>query len=207
MKSLKVFIKTKIVEWCIRIMFPNIPNWIKKELKQQNILICGQTGSGKSSLINYLAGKKIADVGDVKPTTKDIKYYETKYINIYDSEGYEIGSKKQADYEKLITNFLTKNKRVYGKKDIHLIWYCIDGFAGRYKPLDKSLIEKMKNEGFKVCVLITKTDEMDDDQEKELVKSIKNDFKNINIFKLSIKKSYVKISNWKKLLVWTYKAV
>ena len=200
MKSLKVFIKTKIVEWCIRIMFPNIPNWIKKELKQQNILICGQTGSGKSSLINYLAGKKIADVGDVKPTTKDIKYYETKYINIYDSEGYEIGSKKQADYEKLITNFLTKNKRVYGKKDIHLIWYCIDGFAGRYKPLDKSLIEKMKNEGFKVCVLITKTDEMDDDQKKELVKSIKQDYEQIDIFKLSIKEN----AEWKSLIKWSY---
>ena len=188
-------------------MFPHIPNWIKKELKQRNILICGQTGSGKSSVINYLAGKKVAEVGDVKPTTKDIKYYETKYINIYDSEGYEIDSDKQEHYDELIIDFLKPYKNITKNGATLLIWYCISGAGKRYIEVDKYLIKKMKKEGFKVCILITKIDEITKKQFSELYKPIKKDFKNINFFKLSIKKSCTKISEWKKLLVWTYKAV
>jgi len=175
---------------------------MKKAVEEQpkpNVLICGQTGAGKSSAINYIAEEKIAEVGDVVPNTIGIEYKETNYINVYDSEGYEIGSDKQAYYNELIMGFLKTNKGT-GKKAVHLIWYCIDGFAGRYKPLDKSLIEKMKEEGFKVCVLITKTDEMDDDQKKELVKSIKQDYEQIDIFKLSIKEN----AEWKSLIKWSY---
>ena len=206
MKSLKDFIKTKIVEWCINIMFPCIPNWIKKELKLRNILVCGQTGSGKSSIINYLAGKNIAEVGDVEPTTKDIKYYETKYINIYDSEGYEIDSDKQEHYNELIMKFLKTHKNTNKKGTNHLIWYCISGAGKRYIEVDKCLIKELKKEGFKICVLITKIDEITKKQFIELCEPIKKDFKNINIFKLSTKKSCSRISEWKKLLIWVYKS-
>ena len=108
---------------------------MKKAFSEQaipNVLICGQTGAGKSSAINFIAEEQIAEVGDVKPThiQDGIKYYETNYINVYDSNGYEIGIDKQENYNKLIMNFLKTNKGTE-KKAVHLIWYCISGAGKR----------------------------------------------------------------------------
>ena len=179
---------------------------MRKAIEEQpkpNVLICGQTGSGKSSAINYIAEEKIAEVGDVVPNTIGIEYKETNFINVYDSEGYEIGSDKQAHYIELIMDFLKSHKDFNKKEAVHLIWYCISGAGKKYTNLDKDLINKMKEEGFKVCVLITKIDEMTKEQFNQLFDSIKKDYANIDIFKLSIKEDYEKISDWENLIKWS----
>ncbi len=179
---------------------------MKKAVEEQpkpNVLICGQTGAGKSSAINFIAEEKIAEVGEVVPNTIGIEYKETNYINIYDSEGYEIGSDKQAHYNELIMDFLKTNKGTE-KKAVHLIWYCISGAGKRYTDLDKSLINKMKEEGFKVCVLITRIDAMTKDQLDQLFNSIRDDYKDIDIFKLSIKENCAKIAEWESLIKWSF---
>jgi putative ribosome biogenesis GTPase RsgA len=56
-------------------------------------LIFGNSGSGKSSLINYLAGKALAKVGDSgKSETKKNMTYEVKLKNlnlrIFDTKGF-----------------------------------------------------------------------------------------------------------------------
>jgi energy-coupling factor transporter ATP-binding protein EcfA2 len=61
--------------------------------KAQNVLLIGTSGSGKSSLINYLAGHDLADVGDSGSScTKDNMFYEVTFINkklrIFDTQGF-----------------------------------------------------------------------------------------------------------------------
>jgi predicted GTPase len=56
-------------------------------------LLIGTSGSGKSSLINYLAGKDLAPVGDGGDscTTKNISYDITlldKNLRIFDTQGF-----------------------------------------------------------------------------------------------------------------------
>jgi predicted GTPase len=56
-------------------------------------LLIGTSGSGKSSLINYLAGKPLAPVGDDGAScTKDNFFYETTLLNkklrIFDTQGF-----------------------------------------------------------------------------------------------------------------------
>jgi predicted GTPase len=61
--------------------------------KALNVLLIGVSGSGKSSLINYLAGKTLALVGDSgNSCTMDNMFYEVTLLNkklrIFDTQGF-----------------------------------------------------------------------------------------------------------------------
>ena len=79
---------------------------VNKEIKKPNILICGATGVGKSSFVNEVFGKNIAEVGTGKPITRHVIRYEDKELSVvlYDSEGYEIGKEKQKYYTNVNIN-------------------------------------------------------------------------------------------------------
>jgi predicted GTPase len=56
-------------------------------------LLLGTSGSGKSSLINYLAGLDLASVGySGSSCTKDSMFYEVTFLNkklrIFDTQGF-----------------------------------------------------------------------------------------------------------------------
>lgn len=63
-----------------------------KSLKSVNVLLLGQTGVGKSTLINTIFGEELAKVSDVKPETRGFWEYKVKDkpVTIIDSEGYEL---------------------------------------------------------------------------------------------------------------------
>lgn len=45
------------------------------------LFLVGRSGHGKSSVINALCGKQVADVGDVKPTTREARTYHVLFNN------------------------------------------------------------------------------------------------------------------------------
>ncbi|MHB8994883.1 MAG: GTPase [Armatimonadota bacterium] len=57
------------------------------------IFLVGRTGHGKSSLINAICGREVAEVGDIKPTTKATEVYSVSFDeaesswNLVDSRG------------------------------------------------------------------------------------------------------------------------
>lgn len=183
---------------------------LKRQTKKPNVLICGQTGAGKSSVVNYLFNDDIAIVGDGKPQTEDINLYENETINIYDSEGYEIGAEKQQNYKKLIIDDFLNNHRSLSDKSedcIHLVWYALNGAVKRITDIDIQLIKQI-NHDYKICILLTKIDEMDEEQLSNMKTTLEKELPSIKYFCLSTKDKEIEIlkqyTQWNELISWSY---
>lgn len=180
---------------------------IQNENKKANILICGQTGTGKSSAINYVFDDNIADVSAGKPCTRDTKLYSSEQINIFDSEGYEVGGESQQHYSKILFDDFLSKRTGNNDDSVHLVWYAISGAGKRITDLDKELVEKIQKSGFRVCVILTKIDELDEEQFQAMTKTLKSTFNNIKYFTLSTKDKEIPelkaYTQWDELIAWS----
>ena len=127
--------------------------------KRPNILVCGYTGSGKSSLAKAILGDIVpaSAIGDGAPKTMGYDCYENDLVRIWDSKGLELGETEEAFTEE--TRRFVRSRRNDPDVDnhIHLVWYTIQGPGARVTECDKNLIREIfsaKN----VIVVITKSD-------------------------------------------------
>ena len=128
-----------------------------------NILLLGQTGVGKSSLLNYLAGAVLAKAGvsfGVGGLTKGIHKYPL-VINgqkcvVSDSEGFELSN--LAFWKKLIKKELSIRDNEGIGDWYHIIVFCIGANGARVQDFELSLLKEMLNSGYGVVVALTKSD-------------------------------------------------
>jgi len=63
-------------------------------VKKRDVVIFGETGTGKSSAVNLILGKKVAAISNkVVGCTFEFKKFETEEYNLYDTVGLSEGSK------------------------------------------------------------------------------------------------------------------
>jgi uncharacterized membrane protein YkvA (DUF1232 family)/GTP-binding protein EngB required for normal cell division len=169
-----------------------------------NILICGQTGVGKSSVVNFIFGDNIAGVGeDLEACTKGITLCRGKSINIYDSEGYEIN--KTREYENLLLEFLSQ-KSGPGPEAVHMVWYAISGAGKRYTDFDIKIVQIIEGMGSPICILLTKIDGFDDEKQMNgMYREIRQALPEQKIFRLSkiTDGNVQKYCDWQGLKDWT----
>ena len=153
---------------------------VEEKVKKPNILICGATGVGKSSLVNDLFGITEAEIGqDAKPQTKGVHLYTSQQfgVNLYDSEGYEVSNveDEESDYEKNILSCIEEKRRENLKdfnKQIHEVWYCISAGNKRVFEVDARLVEKIRKQSIPVMIVITKIDQVDEQELDQLKNEI-----------------------------------
>lgn len=107
-------------------------------MERGNVLVIGNSGVGKSTLINAVLGEKKAraDWG-LKGTTDRLEVYESEAIpfRLIDSVGFEpnfIRARRAVNLVKKWSKQSAKDGKV--SNPISVIWFCIDGCAAKLFP-------------------------------------------------------------------------
>ena len=140
------------------------------KLGHANILISGQTGVGKSTLINAVFRVRLADEGVGKPVTKHVQRYDVPGVpvTIFDTPGIELGQAKNdviREYKKTITD----SRKGSPNDVIHVAWYCVDAGQVRIQDFDIEIVRAFAGE---VPVILVLTQCIDDERAGELERVI-----------------------------------
>lgn len=156
----------------------------RSNIKKPNILILGGTGAGKSSLVNLVFGKELAQVGAGLPITKGIKEYANELVRIYDSEGYESGEDGQERYKRQVLDFI-KQQQVDLNKRVHLAWYCISLANHRLFDIDIKTINEIATSKMPIAVVLTQADQVSDEDSKSMRDTVNQYCPGVVLFEMS----------------------
>ena len=135
-------------------------NQYKKHL---NIVVVGRSGVGKSSFLNYVAGKQVFETGNGDPKTQ--KYFEANGVELsdknvqfclFDTKGLEAGNTK--DWESIVFQEIDRRDKSENIYDwFHTVLYCIDASSKRIQEYEIQCIKELMQHS-SVVILLTKKD-------------------------------------------------
>jgi GTP-binding protein EngB required for normal cell division len=137
-----------------------------------NLAVVGQTGVGKSSLINYLYPDAKARVGVGRPVTSSGFHAYEFEINrlpttLFDSWGLEVGKHEQW-ISHLEHELKGRGIDQPAKNWFHSVFYCINAAGARVQDCDTQIIKQFLKAHYKVSVVLTKCDLVSEKDEREL---------------------------------------
>jgi small GTP-binding protein len=157
----------------------------RQEMKTMNVMLLGKTGVGKSTLINNLFNKRLAETGIGRPVTQEIRQYskENYPLTIYDTPGLELGGDNAIEQLLKGVNAEIRKGINSGKmeKAIHCILYCVSATSHRFEEEEKKFIRMFldENRDTNIPVIIVITQSISKKDAKELQSSIEAE--NLNV--------------------------
>ncbi|WP_027334485.1 ribosome biogenesis GTP-binding protein YihA/YsxC [Mycoplasma elephantis] len=139
------------------------------------VVFWGRSNVGKSSLINALAGCKVAKTSSTPGRTQLINYFmdeNNNYIIDFPGYGYsKVSKESQIKINKMIDLFFNSSK------NIKCVFLLIDARVG-FQKNDIEVIEYLNIHNFPIFVIFTKIDKLNQSEKYKLQKSIElNDIK------------------------------
>lgn len=132
-------------------------------MKRGNVLVIGNSGVGKSTLINAVLGEEKAETGwGTKGTTKELAIFESDKIpfRIVDTVGFEPSLIKGMQAIGAVKDW-AKNCAKAGHEDsqINIIWFCVEGTSRKLFPKVIKDLSKATSiwQSVPVVVVITKS--------------------------------------------------
>lgn len=107
-------------------------------MKRGNVLVIGNSGVGKSTLINAVLGEDCAVTGyGTTGTTDKLNIYESKNVpfRVIDTAGFEPSFIKERKAVGAVKKWSKESVKV-GKEDtqINVIWFCVEGTSSKLFP-------------------------------------------------------------------------
>ena len=145
----------------------------KRSKKKFTIFLVGNTGNGKSTLINACFREYLSPESSVTPChdfkiPKAFSHENLPDFEIYDTNGIELTGENSIDNRiKEISDFI-KEKGTDSNKMIDCIWYCITG--NKFQDEEKAFLRKLNDIYFKkfpIILVYTQTKSLDLAKEME----------------------------------------
>lgn len=120
------------------------------------VAILGRSNAGKSSLINGVAGSKIALVSSSPGKTRLLNFYQAPRYRLVDMPGYGFSTRsgdEQASWQGMIEPFLSKRENLVGLllvMDIRRDW----------SQDEEDLLEWLRPRALPVAIILTKADKL-----------------------------------------------
>ena len=121
-----------------------------------NLAIFGATGAGKSTLVNAVFGRDVADTGVGEPVTRGIEYHrrDDGFLGIYDSEGFETGSAGDQILDGL-REVVGARRSAPLDQQIHAAWYVVRWSDRRFEDAQAAFVRGLADLGLPVIVVLT----------------------------------------------------
>ncbi|KAL9643300.1 hypothetical protein ABK040_014755 [Willaertia magna] len=148
---------------------------INQQTQKPNILLLGGSGAGKSSLVNAVFGKTLAEIGEGKPITQQYTKYASEHspVVIYDSKGIEHGYIQEgfvADTRKFFKKIRSDTDLL---KHVHVVWYVIDLTQARFQPFEAQFCRE-ELQGIPIIFVLNKADAVKPDVRDIMIETIAN---------------------------------
>ena len=142
------------------------------EKEKCNIIICGASGVGKSTLINAIFGEEVVKAGTGRPITQHLEkvVIPEKGICLWDTKGIE-AENYQGTMASLKNEFRQAIDNANDDSDIpHIGWVCIKASSDRVEDRDLTLIGLLAERDIPAVVVFTRVTGKD---EKKFVEEAK----------------------------------
>ncbi len=132
-------------------------------MEKGNVLVIGNSGVGKSTLINAVLGEEVAETSwGTEGTTKELKIYENDAVpfRLIDTVGFEPSFFKEIKAINAVKKWSREAaQNSEGNKKINALWICIDGTARKlFSKTIKDISSATRMwESIPVIVVITKS--------------------------------------------------
>ncbi|MEO0169978.1 MAG: ribosome biogenesis GTPase Der [candidate division WOR-3 bacterium] len=156
-----------VLDLIVESLPPDADEIPKGKRDKVRVAILGRPNAGKSSILNYFAGKEIALVSPTAGTTRDAVDVELEDMIVVDTAGITRKFKDDLSYYAFV-----RSRRSLRFAEVGLV--VLDAEVGIHK-LDKKIIKLVVDEGRGLVIAINKIDLLSAKQKKELFAQVVNE--------------------------------
>ena len=131
-------------------------------MEKANVLVMGNSGTGKSTLINAVFKFDRAKTGGGPAVTREMAIYESEQVpfRAIDTRGLEYGLLEQMKTKNAIRKWSRESVKEHNEERyIHLIWYCLDGTSRRIFKKNLETLKQVSKlwKDIPIIVVLTKS--------------------------------------------------